>query len=152
MLLIRPFFPRDLTSRFLQATKGKEKAIALASTNGRIHPVFGLWPVELADHLEDQLHSGMRKVLEWAQLHEMIEVPFENKSSDQHDVDPFFNINRPEDLAKRPSRLRRNIYEESIISLKECQQLDKQTKTEIEAAAYRGLVDAFAQANGRPKY
>ena len=78
-----PFFPLDLTTRFLQATKGKERAIALASTNGRVHPVFGLWPVELADHLEEQLHSGMRKVLEWAQLHEMIEVPFETQSSDQ---------------------------------------------------------------------
>ena len=92
-----PFFPRDLTLRLLHVTGEGELSIALASSNGRVHPVFGLWPVGLADHLEEALTSGLRKILDWTDMHKMVEVVFE---TDGGEIDPFFNVNRPEDLVR----------------------------------------------------
>ena len=37
-----PFFPRDLVDRL--AASGHPERIALAASQGRTHPVFGLWP------------------------------------------------------------------------------------------------------------
>ena len=92
-----PFFPRDLTEKLLLAVDEKELSIALAASNGRVHPVFGLWPVELADNLQEALMSGLRKILDWTDMHQMVEVVFE---TEDHQIDPFFNVNRPEDLAR----------------------------------------------------
>ena len=57
-----PFFPEDLVAKFLAAAGGAYPAIVLAKSGGRIQPVFGLWPVALADDLADALASGTRKV------------------------------------------------------------------------------------------
>ncbi len=92
-----PFFPRDLVQRFLQDVGRGQLSIALATSNGRVHPVFGLWPVALADDLEKALNSGLRKILDWTDRHEMVEVVFEIGTAQ---IDPFYNVNRPEDLAK----------------------------------------------------
>ncbi len=92
-----PFFPRDLAHRLLQGAGSDGLSIVLAASNGRVHPVFGLWPVALADDLEKALNSGLRKILDWTDMHEKIEVVFEIGAAQ---IDPFFNVNRPEDLAK----------------------------------------------------
>jgi molybdopterin-guanine dinucleotide biosynthesis protein A len=44
-----PFFPRDLVARLFQGIQGAD--LACASSNRRANPVFGLWPVRLADDL-----------------------------------------------------------------------------------------------------
>ena len=71
----------------------------LAATPGpdRIyrHPTFGLWPVALREDLRRALTGGLRKVVLWTDQHGCAEALF---SVDPHD--PFFNINRPEDLAQ----------------------------------------------------
>ncbi|MGB1234767.1 MAG: molybdenum cofactor guanylyltransferase MobA [Planktomarina sp.] len=90
-----PFFPSDLVLQLMQAAERQGKPIALAATKDGWHPTFGLWPVDLADDLEMELRAGTRKILRWAEKHGMAQAMF---SSD--DVDPFFNINTPEDLAK----------------------------------------------------
>jgi len=90
-----PFFPKNMVDRLNEAGDGK---IALASSGERIHPVFGLWPVALADALSDYLHSDPRRsVLSFAERHGLETVEF-GIGSDA--VDPFFNINTRQDLAE----------------------------------------------------
>jgi molybdopterin-guanine dinucleotide biosynthesis protein A len=64
--------------------------------------VFGLWPVRLADELHSAMvKEGIRKVDVWTARHRLVEVPF---AADP--IDPFFNTNRPEDLAEAERLLR----------------------------------------------
>ena len=91
-----PFLPGDLVPRLLLAAEGAP--IALAATphpeRGRVrHPVFGLWPVRLADALETALAEGVRKVVLFAEAHGVADALFP-------DEDAFFNVNTPEDLAR----------------------------------------------------
>jgi molybdopterin-guanine dinucleotide biosynthesis protein A len=91
-----PFLPRDLVARFLAAVGTDPAALACASSAGRSHPVFGLWPVALAAELRRALvEEGVRKIDRWTARRRLIEVPFAVGA-----VDPFFNLNRPEDLAE----------------------------------------------------
>jgi molybdopterin-guanine dinucleotide biosynthesis protein A len=88
-----PFFPHDLVERLRQAASG---GIAIARTAGRLHPTFALWPVTLASDLERHLASGgSRRLLDYAVRHGIIPVDFEAGR-----VDPFFNVNSPDDLVR----------------------------------------------------
>jgi len=90
-----PFFPENLIARLQEAVENKDDVV-MASSNGRIHPVFALWPVHLADQLEHFLVTeDKRKILEFAMRTHLSEVVFNFE-----DNDPFFNINTPEDLAR----------------------------------------------------
>ena len=94
-----PFFPETLVERFLSEAKTSE-TIVLAGSNGRRHPVFGLWSVSLADHLETWLsNEEHRKVLAWVDQHFWAMAEFEEPAFKVQDTDPFFNINTPEDFA-----------------------------------------------------
>lgn len=88
-----PFFPPDLVPQLLFAAQRQGKPIAIAATADGWHPTFGLWPVDLADDLETELSGGMRKILRWAEKHGMAQAMFPSGA-----VDPFFNINTPDDL------------------------------------------------------
>ncbi len=94
-----PFFPHDLTARLLDATRGQHPAIALAKSNGRMHPVFGLWPVALADNLHEALERGTRKVLDWTGAHTTMTARFPPARIGGTTLDPFFNVNSPDDLS-----------------------------------------------------
>jgi len=86
-----PFLPRDLAARL-----GAAGAPALARSGERIHPVVGLWPLALRDALRTALRSeGVRKVEAWTGRLDPAVVDFETSA-----IDPFFNINTPEDLAR----------------------------------------------------
>ena len=94
-----PFFPHDLVARFVAAAGYHETMIALAKSGGKLHPVFGLWPVALADDLRTWLTEGEnRKVLAWVDRHEMIEVEFAGFAVAGELLDPFFNANTPDDM------------------------------------------------------
>ncbi len=87
-----PFFPKDLVSRLASARQDKID-IAMAKSGERIHPVFAIWPVALADELESFLvEEDKRKILEFANRYTLHEIEFAID-----DIDPFFNINTPED-------------------------------------------------------
>jgi len=93
-----PFFPTDLVSALETASKHMDVPIALAGTNiegGKTvrHPTFGLWPVALREYLRSALQDGLRKVVLWTDQHGA-----ETHVFDSGDIDPFFNINTPEDL------------------------------------------------------
>jgi molybdopterin-guanine dinucleotide biosynthesis protein A len=90
-----PLFPGDLVSRFLAATENEKTDLACSETGGRTHPVFGLWPVRLREDLRRALvDEDIRKVDLWTARHSLSVVSFPVSV-----VDPFFNINRPEDVA-----------------------------------------------------
>jgi molybdenum cofactor guanylyltransferase len=91
-----PFIPRDLVTRLVAARTQAGAEIAVAASGGRTHPVAALWPARLHDGLRQAiLDEGVRKVGSWIARHRAVEVAF---SVDP--VDPFFNINHPEDLAE----------------------------------------------------
>ena len=78
----------------------------MARSESGVHPVIGLWPVEIAPDLRGALEQGIRKVGAWAELQSAIEVLFPQREINSKAVDPFFNINRPEDLAKAEALLK----------------------------------------------
>jgi molybdopterin-guanine dinucleotide biosynthesis protein A len=87
-----PFLPQDLASRLLAETEtGAE--IPVASSGGRSHPVAALWPIWLRTRLREALESGIRKVEDFTKDYRVRSVNFAAEP-----VDPFFNLNRPEDL------------------------------------------------------
>jgi len=92
-----PLLPRDLVARLLAAA-GAGRQIALARSNGMLHPVIGLWPVALADDLEEALGQGVRKVLDWTDRHSTVGVDFANERIGAREVDPFFNANTPQEF------------------------------------------------------
>lgn len=95
-----PFLPGDLVARLMVAVRTRPGVIAVAASGGRTHHVVGLWPVSLADHLARSLGQGERAVVAWASRHDTIAVEFPSLSLGGRVVDPFFNINTPEDLAE----------------------------------------------------
>lgn len=95
-----PFFPGDLAPQLLLASEGMAHPLVLSATpdpkRGQVrHPTFGLWPVDLRDDLRVALQSGLRKVVMWTDKHDGREALFPVTT-----IDPFFNVNTPEDLAR----------------------------------------------------
>lgn len=95
-----PFLPADLVTKLQQGLATASGSIALARSGGELHPVIGLWPVALADDLEQALHAGTRKVLAWTDSHGTVPVEFPFTYLKGRSVDPFFNANTPEELAE----------------------------------------------------
>ena len=101
-----PFFPADLVNVLRAESNGSEHAVIVARSGEGVHPVFGLWPVSVADALENDLHQGARKVTTWLAEHDAAEVSFPPITIAGRAIDPFFNINRPEDLAEAEALLK----------------------------------------------
>ena len=91
-----PFLPRNLVEALMHARELAGADLACAASDGRAHPVFGLWPVELrADLRKALVEQGERKIDHWTASHRLVEVAFPCDP-----VDPFFNANRKDDLAE----------------------------------------------------
>ena len=91
-----PFLPLDLVARLTACAAPNGLCIAASPDETgtlRRHPTFGLWPVALRDDLRAALADGLRKVSLWADRHGAGTARFSNDQGD-----PFFNINRPEDI------------------------------------------------------
>ena len=90
-----PFVPRDLVTRFLMAQGADDADLVCAASGGQINPVCGLWNVDLTEDLRHALvDEHLHKVDLWTARYKLAVVDFATEP-----VDPFFNINRPEDLA-----------------------------------------------------
>ncbi|SRR6266508_327480 len=100
-----PFFPADLVQRFLAELQHDAMLLVARSDEG-VHPVIGLWPVGMAQQLEESLKQGMRKVGAWTKQHGAVEVFFPRVEVDGRLIDPFFNINEPEELAEADALLK----------------------------------------------
>ena len=91
-----PFLPEDLVNRLWRAIDASGAEIGSARSNGREHPVFALWPVTLADELRAAVvEEGIRKVDVWTARYRLAHAEFTVDP-----VDPFFNVNRPEDISE----------------------------------------------------
>ena len=97
-----PFFPADLVARLAEACGRDEGTIALAASTAGTHPVFGLWPVRIADDLERFLETGASgKILTFADRYLRLNVPFDDLPlPGGRTVDPFFNVNTSEDAER----------------------------------------------------
>ncbi|TMJ27940.1 MAG: molybdenum cofactor guanylyltransferase MobA [Alphaproteobacteria bacterium] len=90
-----PFLPRDLVSRLHEARMASEFPLACARSGEWRHPVVGLWPVALRHDLRRALGAGLRKIEAWTQTHGVALAAWPAEP-----VDPFFNVNTPEDAAE----------------------------------------------------
>lgn len=91
-----PFLPRDLVAR-LHAERSRGKAtFACAASNGWTHPVVGLWPVSVREELRRAVAvEGVRKIDAFTGRHPSTAVEWPATP-----MDPFLNVNTPEDLAE----------------------------------------------------
>lgn len=93
-----PFFPLDLIARLAKAVQGRRE-IALATSFDRDHPVFSLWPVFAAADLETWIVSdAKRRVSDFLARYKVQRVAFPAIETPIGPLDPFFNVNTPEDL------------------------------------------------------
>lgn len=91
-----PFPPADLVSRLRAATEKNSVAIAVAASGGRTHHAIALWRIDLREALRDALtRDGERKVSAFIDRYAHVEVEWPAAP-----YDPFFNVNRPEDVAQ----------------------------------------------------
>ncbi len=91
-----PFLPRDLVARLEAARKKENAELAVAASEGRSHPVIGLWAVRLRDELRRALvKEDIRKIDRWTARYPLATVAWPVTP-----VDPFFNANTVEDIAE----------------------------------------------------
>ena len=95
-----PLFPENLLKKLHRKMEMSNSDIVFAGTSTDykkkklLHPVFGLWKTSLYNDLGKELESGVRKVTHWSERHKASNVFFQDKH-----LDPFFNVNSPEDIA-----------------------------------------------------
>jgi molybdenum cofactor guanylyltransferase len=90
-----PFLPRDLVVRLHQARQQANLPLACARSGAWRHPVVALWPVALRDDLREAVTTeGLRKIEVWTARHGVALADWPVAP-----VDPFFNVNTPEDAA-----------------------------------------------------
>ena len=91
-----PFLPRDLVARLEAARAADKTPLACARSGEWRHPVVGLWPVALRADLRHALtEEGLHKIEVWTARHGVAIADWPNEP-----VDPFFNVNTPEDAAE----------------------------------------------------
>lgn len=96
-----PFFPKNLVSSLLAAAE-RDRVPAFATSGGRSHPVFSLWPRGMEPALRQYLVKGKRSSLaEFIKSQKGREVAFEPSSPD-----PFFNINTRSELLQAENLVR----------------------------------------------
>jgi molybdopterin-guanine dinucleotide biosynthesis protein A len=91
-----PFLPRDFVARLERARAGNPAQVVCAASGGRTHPVDALWPVALREDLRHTLVDlGLRKMGLFAERRGAVHAEWR-----AHPIDPFLNVNTPEDLAQ----------------------------------------------------
>jgi len=91
-----PFIPMDLVRRLHEARHDAQSLLACASSDGRPHFAIGLWPVSLRDDLRQAIvDKGLRSIREWTSFYGCAKAMWPVET-----IDPFFNINTPDDLVQ----------------------------------------------------
>lgn len=94
-----PFLPVELTTKM--ATSIAPGRIVVAASLGRIHPVVALWPISLKDDLKEWLgNPDNRKLQSFIARYPSVAVDFPPVETVSGALDPFFNVNTPDDLAR----------------------------------------------------
>lgn len=87
-----PFLPDDLAAHLGNGLG--QASVALAASGGHIHPVCGLWKVEVLSLLPDYIATGKSSLKGFAASAGFTEIAWPVAKRD-----PFFNINSGVDLA-----------------------------------------------------
>jgi molybdenum cofactor guanylyltransferase len=91
-----PFLPRDLVARLHEALSTQNAQLAVAASDGKSHPVIGLWNVALRGELRHALVAeDIRKIDRWTARYRLATVSWPTTP-----LDPFFNANTVEDIAQ----------------------------------------------------
>jgi molybdopterin-guanine dinucleotide biosynthesis protein A len=91
-----PFLPKNLVTRLHEARATSNFPLACARSGEWRHPVVGLWPVALREDLRHALVSeGLHKIELWTERHGVAIAEWPATP-----IDPFFNVNTPEDAAQ----------------------------------------------------
>ena len=91
-----PFLPRDLVPRLHEVREQAGAPLACARSGDWRHPVVGLWPVALRNDLRHALVvEDLRKIEVWTARHGIAIADWKPEP-----VDPFFNVNTPDDAAE----------------------------------------------------
>jgi len=99
-----PFVPRDLVAKLHAARIAENQPLACARSGEWRHPVVGIWPVSLRGDLRHALmKEGLHKIEVFTRRHGIAIAEWPDKP-----VDPFFNVNTPEDLARAEALVREN--------------------------------------------
>ncbi|MFZ0421918.1 MAG: molybdenum cofactor guanylyltransferase MobA [Xanthobacteraceae bacterium] len=90
-----PFLPKDLVARLHEARFAAGTPLACARSGDWRHPVVALWPVALRDDLRRALiDEDLHKIEIWTARHGVAIATWPAEP-----LDPFFNVNTPEDAA-----------------------------------------------------
>ena len=97
-----PFLPGDLVDRLIAAANAAKVPVSIAASGKRHHPVFTAWRTDLPLSADEILRKrGLRKADSLVENFPNVRVDFDTKP-----IDPFFNINTPDDLAVAESLMR----------------------------------------------
>ncbi len=88
-----PFIPDNLVEKLYNKAESYKKNIIIAKSNEKIHPIVGIWNVNLLQKLEKAILEGERKIIIWAKKNQLDYQEFINAR-----YDPFFNINYNSDI------------------------------------------------------
>lgn len=95
-----PFLPEDFVARLRAGTR--DGLIAIAETGDRDHPMLALWPLALLEPLEEWRKTARSKGIRgFLATHGFTVVHF---AMPEPGLDPFFNVNTPEELAEAERR------------------------------------------------
>ncbi|MFD0988190.1 molybdenum cofactor guanylyltransferase MobA [Methyloligella solikamskensis] len=100
-----PFFPENLVESLMTQSGGL--SLTMAASESDTHPTFALWPVGLEQDLADYLERGGRKLHDWMGRQEAGICFFPAAEIAGELVDPFFNINRPDQREAAEALLQR---------------------------------------------
>ncbi len=87
-----PHLPLDLAERLLAGARAQGSELAIARSEGRLHPVFCLCRTGLCSGLETFLQGGGRRVMQWCEENAVAIVDFDDQPM------AFRNFNTLEDL------------------------------------------------------
>jgi molybdopterin-guanine dinucleotide biosynthesis protein A len=91
-----PFLPADLVAQLHQASERAATPLACAKSGDWRHPVVGLWNVKLREDLRRAIvDEDLHKIEIWTARYGIALAEWPDRP-----VDPFFNVNTPEDRAR----------------------------------------------------
>ena len=91
-----PFLPRDLVQRLDAERAG---GIAIATSGGQRHPTIAIWPVTARAKIAEALEQRQLSVNVLTDRLNAVAVPFAMRDIGGTAMDPFLNVNTPDDLA-----------------------------------------------------
>ena len=90
-----PFFPMDMVERLVEKAHSKRAMVAVAESGSRQHHVFAVWSADISASPEEILvQRGLRKMGDFIAAFPNVHASFATDP-----IDPFMNINTPNELA-----------------------------------------------------